>query len=61
MSTPCFNCPNRSAGCHAVCDDYKAYEAKRKEIRIANLAAYELERAIRIIADANNRKYTKLV
>lgn len=29
-STPCFNCSERSIGCHAVCPKYAEY-AKRNE------------------------------
>ena len=28
MSRPCHNCPNRTAECHATCEDYKSF---RKE------------------------------
>lgn len=25
MKKPCFNCPNRTAECHAKCEEYKAF------------------------------------
>lgn len=27
----CHNCPDRRQGCHAVCEDYLAYRAKKDE------------------------------
>ena len=29
----CFNCADRCAGCHGVCDKYKAEQAVREEQR----------------------------
>ena len=28
---PCRNCASRAVGCHAGCEEYKAYDAARKE------------------------------
>lgn len=30
---PCKNCDERSSGCHSVCEDYKAFDARCKELR----------------------------
>lgn len=28
--TRCKGCPDRAVGCHAVCEDYKAFRAERE-------------------------------
>lgn len=35
MKSPCYKCPHRHIGCHAICDKYKEFEASREEIRKA--------------------------
>ena len=32
MKAPCFQCPDRSAHCHADCPRYAAYAAERAKI-----------------------------
>lgn len=44
MNGPCFNCEDRKAGCHSVCEKYIAY---RKELDEFNAK----------VAEAKNREY----
>ena len=31
MKSPCYECPDRRAGCHSECEKYKEYQAKNRE------------------------------
>ena len=33
MHAPCYGCERRRVGCHADCEEYKAYNAEREAIR----------------------------
>lgn len=33
MHAPCYGCKRRRVGCHADCEEYKAYNAEREAIR----------------------------
>lgn len=30
MKIPCYNCPDRSIGCHSACDKYLAFRRERE-------------------------------
>lgn len=38
--TPCYNCEKREAGCHAICEEYKAWKSAHTERVKANTYAY---------------------
>lgn len=60
MSTPCYNCPNRTIGCHGKCDEYAAYAEERKALYAARLQAFEFNQSIHDLKRRNNRKLNKL-
>lgn len=33
MTPPCYRCPHRHEGCHAECEDYKAFGEEREKLR----------------------------
>lgn len=35
QNNPCFNCPDRHAGCHGTCERYKAWSVEHAEQREA--------------------------
>lgn len=37
MTSPCMDCPDRTAVCHANCEHYKAYADRREEVRLARM------------------------
>lgn len=32
--SPCYNCENRSEGCHSSCEEYKEFAEARKQINL---------------------------
>lgn len=53
----CFGCEKRYVGCHAECEDYKAWKEEHEQIRaiefaermkIVNRAQYDVDRAKRV-------------
>lgn len=59
MSTPCYNCPNRTEKCHANCDDYSTYAYERREVYATRLTTYEINQAIHDMKKRNNRKVNR--
>ena len=51
---PCYKCEKRVVGCHAICEDYKAYTEERQKVKSAreayknNVASYNLYSASKI-------------
>ena len=40
-TVPCMDCSRREVGCHATCDDYKAFRAER-DAYLAKESVYQM-------------------
>lgn len=60
MSTPCYNCQNRTISCHGTCGEYAKYAEERKALYAARLQAFNFNQSIHDLKRRNNRKLNKL-
>lgn len=54
-AAPCKDCQRRNPRCHAVCEDYRAWKAKRDDEREARMMEAET-REVQITSIARTKK-----
>lgn len=56
MNAPCYQCPNRYEGCHAVCLAYLAWQLEREEMAAKKRETQDADAHTRLTIERNQRR-----